>query len=226
MVFILSTMRSGSTLLKSLLAVPEETSHLPEVHFHKYKWLQQFRLKALSEKSIIVLKKPSWVGEKNYPTLPDFLDSKKIILIRHPYETIVSIRKMKKDIDPQNKLDWDDTTLLAYWNETYENLLKSATSTDLIIRYEELVENPIDVTSELFEFIGLSNQEGVDSYKPPTKYSWSWHNDDGGEKIKSLKVSPSPLNRNDSALMTLILGNEKTQGLLNQYGYEIKKNPS
>lgn len=217
-VFILSTMRSGSTLLKSLLAVPEQTSHLPEVHFHKYKFLASWRLKALSEKPIIVLKKPSWVNESMYPNLPPVRPYKSIILIRHPYETILSIEKMQKELKNKDNSQWSRKELLDYWCRTYEQLTSKDHANALMVRYESLTQNPISETERIFQFLDI-NHPGIDTYKKPTSYQWSWLNDDGGEKIKQLKVSPAPLNRKDQSLVQLIQENEKVNALLDQFGY-------
>ena len=224
-VFILSTMRSGSTLLKSLLATQPEVSHLPEVHFHKYRWFAELRLKALSEKQIIVLKKPSWVGEKGYPTLPSVSSSTLIVLIRHPYETILSIEKMRSQLADKGQLNWDRAALLDYWCDTYERLFPFVQKGASLIRYEDLTSKPTTETGRLFEDIGLIGREGVDHYAAPKRYQWSWMNDDGGEKIKSLKVAPGKKDRSDHQLANLISSHSRVQDILHQYGYNEISTP-
>ena len=97
-VFIVSTMRSGSTLLKSLLATAPDISHLPETDFSKYHGKRSWRLKTLSSDPIIVVKKPASFDDENYPQLPQLPRTKTIILIRDAYESVRSLKKMVDEV--------------------------------------------------------------------------------------------------------------------------------
>ncbi len=176
----------------------------------------------LAKERVIVLKKPSWIGEVDYPRLPKLSESKKIILIRHPYETITSILDMNDQVSVDKKQNWSKKELLQYWNETYENLYQMRNSVDtVLLRYESLVHSPKEKTGEIFNFIGLENCEGVETYFPPQDYQWQWFNDDGGEKIKSLRVQPKAINRSDMDLLKMIEDDTKTAWLLHQFGYNV-----
>jgi len=97
-VFIISTMRSGSTLLKSLLANAPDTSHLAEVDFQKYDHTNSWKLKTLSNANILILKKPAPFDQQNYPLIPPVKKQKKIILVRDVYETVESIKTMNRKV--------------------------------------------------------------------------------------------------------------------------------
>ena len=72
-VCVASTMRSGSTLLKALLAEASDVSNLPEQNFQKFVSDAQAadKIAALDDNPIIVLKRPGWYNEiGSYPRLP------------------------------------------------------------------------------------------------------------------------------------------------------------
>ena len=81
-----------------------------------------------------------------------------------------------------------------YWAEVYLNLVQRFPDdgiSNFWIGYEDLVSGPIEWTGKLFRFLGSERSDGTDSYPPPMGYDWKWGTDDGGEKIKSLKVQAS-----------------------------------
>ena len=157
-VFIASAQRSGSTLLKALLAKAPDVSHLPEVPFHLYGKRTAWQLKTLSDRPIIVLKKPSWPNENNYPRIPPVSNSKMILLIRHPYEVILSTGKMYEKMDPEFWQKWNyESMLYDYWLPTYEKMLNRKLHLQAnakIVQYEVLTSQPIEQTASLFAFIG------------------------------------------------------------------------
>ncbi len=218
-VFILSAMRSGSTLLKSLLATAPEISHLPEIHYHKYKILPEIRLAALAKEPIIVLKKPSWLGENDYPRFPAVSRRKSIVLVRHPYTTLLSIKNMQASVSGDHLESWSTEVILDYWIMTYKNLA-SLKDDHILLRYHDLVHDPIAHTARIFRYLSLDEHAGVDTYQPPKNYQWAWYNDDGGDKIKSLTVRPSPVDV-DQDLLSYILSYKDVPTLLTAYGYEI-----
>lgn len=193
-VLILSPIRSGSTLLKALLAEGPGVSHLPEVDFQTF---SQSRLRAmgqvaqLSSAKTVVLKKPSWFSDAGqYPRLPN-LPTKNIILVRRPDAVVRSIKKRQSEHRKYPQLD--DAGLAQYWLDTYRGILSDKSlfeSCPYVVYYESLLENPIETTLSLFNWIGLKDAKGVDHYSPPTDFSWRYGKDDGSANIKSLRVLP------------------------------------
>ncbi|OAV43688.1 sulfotransferase [Lewinella sp. 4G2] len=221
-VFIASAQRSGSTLLKALLAVAPDVSHLSEVPFHYYHHFTAWQLKALSDKPILVLKKPSWAGEKNYPTIPPVGEHQVILLIRHPYETLISTGKMYAALQPDFWERWNYHRLLyEYWLPTYESILTHrlvGMPHTTIVRYEELTEDPIAETQRLYQFIGSRRTEGTDTYQKRSE-EWTFKEDDGSDRIKSLRVQPAPIDRKNDELLSLIENEPRVNDLLDQFGY-------
>ena len=218
-VCIMSSMRSGSTLLKSLIAKAQDTSDLPEINFFHYKWYNRWKINFLSNADIIVMKFPRAFHHKKYPVLPKIGGLKKIFLVRDVYGNVKSLDKMIRlanlNIDPKWTLD---TLANDYWYETNANLLKLAendTENIMVVRYEDLVNDPIATTKAVFEFIGSKQSEGVDTYLKPNNYDWRWGSDDGGELIKSLKVQK---NSGGEAVKDIEL-EQKTKDLRKKLGY-------
>ncbi|MEL6635583.1 MAG: sulfotransferase [Bacteroidota bacterium] len=223
-VLIISSMRSGSTLLKSLLATAPDTSHLPEVDFQTYTAQNAWRIKTLSNRPILILKKPAMFDDPNYPQFPPLPGVKKIVLLRDAYETVVSLRKMIAKAYPELADTWTAEKLLHdYWLPLYRKLTDDPRlqgDDTLVIRYEDVLAQPIDQTQRIFAFIGSRQREGVDSYAPPSSYQWAWGNDDGGEKIKSHRVQAQELRRDDPVLVELIENSEAVRKLRHQLGYQ------
>ncbi|MFB6453876.1 sulfotransferase [Chitinophaga sp. Hz27] len=213
--FIISTMRSGSTLLKALLATRDEISDIQEVHLSR--WME-----IKSDKIIKVVKSPAYYNEYFYPIMPD-VDSKKIILIRNPYDTITSLKEMNNLVDGGKLNILNEYTLLGYWIRIYENIMAKIdlnASDVFVIRYEDLVSDPINRTAAIFSFLGCSDCTGVNTYSRPVDYTWEWGKDDGGEVIKQLKVQDLVRKRDDIALRELISNSDKVRRIMTHFGYE------
>ena len=198
-VYILSTMRSGSTLLKALLANAEDVSHLPEVKLIRYDietyYSLYFNLYRLSKKRIIVVKYPAWYTYENYPHV-SLKKNHIIVLIRKAFDTLCSLK------DRQNVREFTlrgtpltDQQLIDYWCQTYESLLFDAALTKnnhiFQVRYEQLLEEPRAITRSLFAFIGSQQKEGVISYPKPRQSQWQWGQDDASANIKTQQVQKS-----------------------------------
>lgn len=194
----LSTMRSGSTLLKALLGSAPDISSLPEIDFQKYQGPNAVEeMEALSEKRIVILKRPAWFNEgARYPKLPNAKNVKRIILTRDVATNVISLRKMAfRKAEPFIPKWMDIVISNLYWAKVYGSLLNKFPANDpqnFWIRYEDLVSDPITWTAKLYAFVGSEKTEGIDSYAKP-EYKWKWGTDDGGDKIKSLKVLPPKL---------------------------------
>ncbi len=185
-VLLLSAMRSGSTLLKALLAEAPDIEQIPEVEFQVrgnrfYVYQRFYRLSPLP---IVVLKRPANYSDyRTYPRLPQG-EYKIIRLVRNPLDTLLSLRGM----NPHLKVEKPDEELMDYWATTLENLARLKHPQMVTVRYEDLIEQPKAVTARLFAFIGSQQREGVNHYRKPRNYEWQWRKDDGGEVIKSLRV--------------------------------------
>ncbi len=201
-VCLLSTMRSGSTLLKALIAEAADVSNLPEINFQQYSRRKfpdraeaRRAIELLDERSILFLKRPAWYNEANsYPRLPHVDNLKVIVLIRDVYDTVESCRKMTfSKLQKIASPIVDHRLAMNYWLPITNSLLKLSNHGELqscLLRYEDLAANPIEETKRLFEFIGSSQKDGIDSYRKPDDFKWRWGQDDSSPNIRSLKVQP------------------------------------
>ncbi len=223
-VLIICSMRSGSTLLKSLLATSPDITHLPEMDFQQYGKLDYWKLKLRCKQRIIVLKKPAWyINTKDYPILPPFKNTKKIILVRDAYDVISSMKSMNKKMAIDLIKDWTDRDYVdRYWAQIYKNVIDKQLVTDpstIVVRYEDLVNHPESISKTLFDFIGSEQKEGVSAYDNPDDYKWAWGNDDGSDTIKSLKVQKNEKIRDDKALLEAIAASSKAIEVRRHFGY-------
>lgn len=224
---IASTMRSGSTLLKALLAEAEDISNLPETNFQKYHQHPGAgaALRELDDHPILVLKRPCWYQEVNsYPRLPNVDGVKTILLVRDAYETVVSLRKMTFRKMARLMAPLSNGFLThRYWAAVMRQLTETQQrlgDATHLVRYEDLVADPIQTTGELFTFLGSQRSEGTDTYRPPEDYQWKWGQDDGGPKIKSLRVlPPKPHDYPDQALVKAIHRSTLAMEMRQRLGY-------
>jgi hypothetical protein len=224
---VLSTMRSGSTLLKALLATAHDVSDLPETNFQAFAdSAQHDRLYGLSDEPILVLKRPGWFNEiGRYPRLPTGLNLRKIVLVRDVYENVLSIRKMAfRHLPFLIKTGIGNRFFCErYWHDTNARLrqiTEADPQTTLLLRYEDMLADPITHTARLFAFIGSAQTQGIDTYGRPSAYQWGWGRDDGGDTIKSMKVqSPRPQTYTDPELLGTIKSSPTVLKLRRQLGY-------
>jgi len=217
-VLIVSTMRAGSTLLKALLAEANDVSNLPEVNFQRFQnegtaWRQ---IGDLDDHRVIVLKRPAWYHEVfSYPRLPPVANLKIIVLARNAYDTVASLRKMT--FGRWNRLAAPLANRLLveqYWarvNERLAELLRMQGANARLVRYESLTADPVATTSGLFEFIGSRQRRGVERYTAPRQFKWKWGQDDGGQKIRSLRVQSTTTARDDESLLNAIERSSRAQ---------------
>ncbi len=226
-VAIASTMRSGSTLLKALLAEADDVLNLPERNFQN----RQVVAKILAQHQpndppIKVLKKPAWYQEsKRYPTIPTIESVRTIALVRDVYDTVISLRKMTfrslANLSAPLVTGW---LAKSYWANVTQNLVNLARSRPhdvKLIRYEDIVGDPITVTKGLYKFIGSSKEEGTKAYSAPKDYSWRWGSDDGSPNIKTLEVQP-PREKSvtESRLLNIMESCDQVNSLRRELGYE------
>ena len=221
----LSVMRSGSTLLKALMSAAPDISSLPETNFQKFQSDNaEEEVSSLSGERIIVLKRPAWFNEiDSYPRLPNVADHKRVILARDVHTTTASLRKMAfRKAEPLVPKRADNWLATRYWAEVYLNLLQRFPDdgiSNFWIRYEDLVSGPIEWTGKLFRFLGSDRSEGTDSYPPPSGYDWKWGTDDGGEKIKSLKVQAPRITQSSLAILDRVQNLPSVKKAREKLGY-------
>lgn len=192
-------MRSGSTLLKALLGQASDIAHLPEYNFQRFhatplRWYHHAARQ--SHEPILLFKQPAPVRECTlYPLLPTPTALSRarfyyLVLVRDPAATIASLLTMHRN---QNRLtDLNAEDWLAYWGATYTEILNRtpASSYTRIVHYEALIADPIAVTEDLFQWLGIPHQKGVDTYTPPEGNGWQWGKDDAGDNIHTRRVQP------------------------------------
>jgi hypothetical protein len=205
------------------LAVAPDVSHLSEIPFHRYGHFNSWQLKSLADERILVLKKPSWPGEKDYPSVPPVGDHRIVLLIRHPYEALVSTGKMYEKLESDFWNRWSYKSMLYdYWLPTYEGMIAKGIPdlpNSTTIRYEDLTAYPREETKRLFKFIQSSRVDGTDTYARPSK-SWAYMQDDGSPLIKSLKVQTRTSQRMNHDLLKMINDEPRVMALLKRLGYE------
>ncbi len=219
-------MRSGSTLLKALLAEAPDISNLPEKDFQKFCDDPQAleKIKALDEHPIVVLKRPGWYNEiGRYPRLPKINGLKTVLLIRDVYETVESLRKMTfRTLAPWVGRFVDGWLAKRYWlglTNSLLNLHQNQAFETHLVRYEDLTDNPIDETQKLFQFVGSQQLQGVDTYSKPDDFRWRWGSDDNSANIKSLRVQARPPKPRTNSRLVDLMNDPRISDLRSQLGY-------
>ncbi|MGF1522743.1 MAG: sulfotransferase [Leptolyngbyaceae cyanobacterium] len=184
---LVSSMRAGSTLLKALLGQADDVSHLPEYDFSILNSFSRNRayyilLKSVPEKHI-VLKKPRWFSDEDYPSPPPALECKFIVLFRDMQEVVTSLMKRWPEMSPEEAAN--------YWYETYysifEQLKPLPAERVCYTSYHNLLAAPEKTTLELFQFMGSKQSSGVSEYTHPNG-GWKWGRDDGSSNIFTMTV--------------------------------------
>ena len=105
-------------------------------------------------------------------------------------------------------------------NRRLLELTQEDPETTLLVRYEDVLVDPIGQTKALFEFLGSRQTEGIETYERPKSYSWQWGKDDGGAVIKSLRVQPPrPIDYADRKLFAAIKNSPQALKLRRDLGY-------
>lgn len=189
-ILVLSSMRSGSTLLKSLMGQGEDVSQLDEFHYIPYanhnKYFFYYLVSHLSDKPIIVLKKPFNNVAVHLPLYgkTPLSNTLKIVLYRHPYETLISLKALQRR---KHYGEFSDEQCVSYWADTYAAIFDNVdTDRDtLFVRYESLTEHTEYVTERIFKFIGSTHAGGAKGYGD---FAWKSGQDDDSEKIRSRTI--------------------------------------
>lgn len=224
-VIIASTMRSGSTLAKALLAEADDVLNLPETNFQKQAVVDRIlRQHQSGTPPIKLLKKPCWYQEtRSYPRLPDVPDLRVVALVRDVYDTVVSLRKMTfrrlAGLVAPLVTSW---LARVYWVRVTNSLIELSENQPervRLVRYEDLIADPIEQTRQLYQFIGSSRQEGTRTYSPPDNYSWRWGSDDGSPRIRSLEVQPPRAREQTDLRLLKLLQQDEIVALRTRLGY-------
>lgn len=220
-------MRSGSTLLKALLAFAPDVSDLNEVNFQKFAGHNPRldRMWGLAPQRILALKRPAWYHETGcYPRLPGIADRRVILLVRDAYPTVESLRRMTLGpLAGRARPLLDSWLAKSYWRRVNERLLalsRKAPQETRLVRYEDLAARPQEVTLDLFRFIGSVQSVGTDTYSAPARRGWRWGIDDNSPKLRSLKVqSPQAGPITNPQLVDLIEQDPTLAKLRRELGY-------
>jgi Sulfotransferase family len=226
-VLMFSSMRAGSTLLKALLAEAPDVSHLSERdyrdHFYdgnKYSFYR--RIYNQAEQRIILLKKPHWFGDADeVRKVPDLDSVKIVVLVRDVLDVVRSIERMP---EPFKNHESDRSFFVNYWYDAYRTILDSVSIVPQdfrVVRYEDLLQKPIEITQQLFQFLGSAQRAGVRSYRKPKDFDWTWGQDDGGEKLATaMEVSPTEDKDVDQELWGYVRSSQRVRDIRRIFGYE------
>ena len=217
-IYVLSSMRAGSTLLKSLLATRKEIADLPEIPVQLADEIASF-----TPEPMILIKRPKNYPNINYPYFQFRRNSKIIVLIRNPYDTILSLHKMNLENHFHNIHWYNEERLLDYWIATYYSLIKNIdfqVQNVHLVRYEDLTQSPVATTEAIFKFLGTSDTSGTNTYSNPKGYPWKWGFGDGGDVLKQLKIVYKQSKGLNKKLLNLIDKSDAVQQLLTNYGYK------
>lgn len=144
LVFIAGCARSGTTLLKQLMAVFDGTAVFP-----RERTVWHFLEMAARPEATLVVKRTSEC-HRSLPTLPADIDL--VYCVRHPYDCLTSTHPQTAHLRPYHVTR--DRWLAEY--EALRRLRKAQPGRRItFVRYEDLVTRPDDVQATLAEGLGL-----------------------------------------------------------------------
>jgi len=209
--FILSTVRSGSTLLRVLLDSHSEIHSPPELHLkdldvqassdYAERALKAIGMDATalryllwdrvlhrelahSGKRLIVNKTPNdvFIADELLACWPD---ARFIFLLRHP----AAIAASRQEVRPQDSADRNAKMVLRYGDALEK---ARADHPGLTVRYEELTADPETVTKELCAFLGVGWEASMLEYGRFDHGGYRAGLGDWKEKIRSGEIQPPP----------------------------------
>lgn len=123
----------------------------------------------LNGRSKIHLSKNPLFSTKVEALLDVFPDARFVVLMRNPYETVPSLLKMmnrnwKASDSPRNLIDdsleaMGEQSILTYLHPM--QVLKNASNPWMVVRYEELVERPLDVVTDVYQRLDIPMSDSV-----------------------------------------------------------------
>lgn len=206
-VFILSTPRAGSTLLRVLLDSHSEICAPHESHFRRLRVLQNdtsakamaafghhttdlehllwdrilHRELQLSGKSVAVEKTPSNVF--NFRRIAAcWPDARFLFLLRHPYAAALSWHEGAPESRPMSRA----VPHVLKYAEAVERGRRALPG--LTVRYERLTEDPVAETRRICEFLGLPWEEAMLDYGKGDQRAFTKGLGDWKDKIKTGSV--------------------------------------
>ncbi len=206
--FILSTLRSGSTLLRVLLNSHSQIHAPQELHLRavdvrlKNKWavraMKEIRLDnekleyllwdrilhrelSNSGKRQLVNKTPSdvFIADRIKECWPD---SQFIFLLRHP----AAIVRSRQNLRPKSK---DSVETILRYGEALERARQHHTG--LTVRYEDVTNNPEAQTRRICDFLDLQWEPGMTDYGQHNHGRYKAGLGDWAGKIKTGQVQPA-----------------------------------
>lgn len=210
-VFVLSYMRSGSTLLRVLLNSHSQICAPHEMHLRSLKVtaqgpltrasLKELRLtprdlenmlwdrvlfdrQLMSGKPVVVDKTPAnaLIWRRIHRNWPD---AKFIFLYRHPLRILGSWSEARPDISEEKSVP----QLLRFTRSMEQARAKHG---GLVVRYEELTREPEKVTREICEFLGVPWEPQMIEYGSQNHGKFVRGLGDWNDKIKSGTITPAP----------------------------------
>ena len=196
-VFLLGSMRSGTSLLTNILISNDGISGFGESHLIydrldrvkdlRY-WIARYTRRYPGSETLLLDK----ILHTSYlPEAPSFLSQARpllVFLLRDPAQTAPSLRKMYEKVEPDAL---DRINVWEILEQRYRDLASHCQSApdDLPIfatSYEALVDDPESVLPALSGFLGLDSPLAT-NYDVP-RWSGTWGLGDGSDKIKSGKI--------------------------------------
>jgi hypothetical protein len=222
-VFIISSIRSGSTLLRAVLGSHSQLHAPHELHLSRLDvrlrsrnarnamaaigldeaGLEQMlwdrlldRQLRLSGKATVVNKTPSdaFIWRRIAATWPD---ARFVFLLRHP----LSIARSRQAAYPKDPLERHIARTLTFMTAVEE---ARQALPGLTVRYEDLTEDPEAVTRQLCEFLGVPWEPGMIDYGSRTRGEFVKGLGDWTDRIRSGTVQPArPLPSPDEVPLSL-----------------------
>lgn len=183
--FIIGSYKAGTTSLKNYLSEHLDIISHPQLELDSFfegmysenevlhKMKKQFQLEKASQ--LILAKNTSFYrNEKVLHNIKEYnKESKIIFIVRNPAERAYSSWKMEKervDIDESfedifNAIEKENDSFMfkscyvaGLYGKYYKNILKIFKEENvMLIKYEELIKNPLKICKECFKFLGVSD---------------------------------------------------------------------